>query len=97
MVPSAAMTGGRKITAPRPVPVGCDEEPVTDGSLIAESTKVKAPAAPRSSFASGWALIVRPISRVPWMTKGVATAVHAAAWRGGRKPSAMCIAAPFSG
>ena len=38
IVPNAAMTGGLKMTARSPVPVGCDELPVTDGSLMADST-----------------------------------------------------------
>jgi hypothetical protein len=79
IVPRAAITGGRKITAPSPVPVGWDDEPVTEGNLIAERTKVKAPAAPSNNVASGCSLMVRLIARVPWMTKGAATAVHAAA------------------
>lgn len=87
------MTGGRKMIAPTPVPVGWELEPVTDGSLIADMTKVKAPAAPSSRRALGLSRTMRAALRVPWMTKGAATAVHAAAWTGGRKPSAMCISA----
>ena len=79
IVPSAAMTGGRKMMAPSPVPVGCDELPVTDGNLMADSTNEYAPTPPSSSFDSGCFSIVRLISRAPWMTKGAATALQAAA------------------
>ncbi len=47
-MPRNAITGGRKSTAPTPVPVGCDELPVIEGSLKADSTNVKAPAAASS-------------------------------------------------
>ena len=78
------MTGGRKRTAPSPVPVGWLELPVTDGSLIADRTKVNAPAAPSSRRLSGCSRTSRTTWRAPWTTNGVATAVHAAACHGGR-------------
>ena len=52
-VPSSAITGGLNSTAPNPVPVGCEHEPVTDGSFNADSTKLNAPAAPSRSLLSG--------------------------------------------
>ena len=48
IVPRKAITGGRNRIAPTPVPVGCEELPVTEGSLMADRTKVKAPAAANS-------------------------------------------------
>ena len=39
MMPSTAMTGAPNSTAPRPVPVGWLDEPLTLGILSADSTK----------------------------------------------------------
>ena len=54
MLPMKAITGGLNSTAPKPVPVGCDDDPVTDGILMALSTNVNAPAAPSSRPVSGF-------------------------------------------
>src|SRR3954471_18684625 len=89
-VPRSAITGGRNRTAPAPVPVGWLELPVTDGSLIALSTNVNAPAAPSSSVDSGWSRTSFTTARAPWATNGAAASVQPRAWAGGRKPSAMC-------
>src|SRR4051794_23323427 len=89
-VPRSAITGGRKRIAPAPVPVGWLELPVTDGSLIALSTKVNAPAAPSSSVDSGFSRTSFTTARAPCTTKGAAAIVHPAACAVGRKPSAMC-------
>src|SRR3954452_16297050 len=89
-VPRRAITGGRKRIAPAPVPVGWLELPVTDGSLIALSTKVNAPAAPSSSVDSGFSRTSRTTARAPCTTKGAAATVQPIAWAGGRNPSAMC-------
>lgn len=56
IIPRKAMTGGLNSAAPTPVPVGCEDDPVTLGSLIAESTKVKAPAVASRSLFSGCSL-----------------------------------------
>ena len=56
MVPSTAMIGGRNRMAPSPVPVGCEQLPVTDGIFRADRTNVKAPDAPRSRVLSGCSL-----------------------------------------
>src|SRR3954452_11579093 len=89
-VPSSAITGGRNRIAPSPVPVGWLELPVTDGSLIALSTNVKAPAAPSSSVDSGFSRTSLTTARAPWTTNGAAATVQPIAWAGGRNPSAMC-------
>ena len=57
MAPSTAMTGGLNKMAPNGVPVGCELEPVTDGILMALSTKLNAPAAPSNMAVSGFSLI----------------------------------------
>ena len=72
------------------MPVGWLELPVTDGSLIALSTKVNAPAAPSSSVDSGFSRTSFTTARAPCTTKGAAAIVHPAACAAGRKPSAMC-------
>src|SRR3954451_14517639 len=93
MVPSSAMTGGRNSTAPAPVPVGWLELPVTEGSLIALSTKVNAPAAPSSRVASGCSRTSLTTVRAPCTTNGAAAMVQPTACAGGRNPSAMCMRA----
>src|SRR3954447_19134446 len=90
-VPRSAITGGRNRIAPAPVPVGWLELPVTDGSLIALSTKVKAPAAPSSSVDSGFSRTSFTTARAPWTTNGAAAIVQPMACAGGRNPSAMCM------
>src|SRR5215210_8041279 len=90
ILPSRAITGGRNSTAPAPVPVGWLELPVTDGSLIALSTKVNAPAAPSRRVASGRSRTSLTTARAPWATNGAAAIVQPRAWAGGRNPSAMC-------
>src|SRR3954471_12313265 len=89
-VPSSAITGGRNRTAPRPVPVGWLELPVTEGSLIALSTKVNAPAAPSSNVDSGFSRTSLTTARAPCATNGAAAIVQPIACPAGRKPSAMC-------
>src|SRR4051812_47475284 len=95
IVPSTAITGGRNSTAPRPVPVGWLELPVTEGSLIALSTKVNAPAAPSSSVDSGFSRTSLTTQRAPWTTNGAAATVQPTACTGGSIPSAMCTCCPF--
>src|SRR3954470_16634659 len=89
-VPSSAITGGLNRTAPRPVPVGWLELPVTEGSLIALSTKVNAPAAPSSRVDSGFSRTSLATARAPCTTNGAAAIVQPMACAGGRNPSAMC-------
>ena len=84
IVPTRTITHGPNKTAPRPIPVGCDELPVTDGSLSAERTKQKPPAAPSSSNAERFSAIVFLVLRTLWMTAGAAAAVQTAAYTGGR-------------
>src|SRR3954452_3200849 len=89
-VPSSAITGGLNRTAPSPVPVGWLELPVTEGSLIALSTNVNAPAAPSSRVDSGFSRTSFTTARAPCTTNGAAAMVQPAACPAGRKPSAMC-------
>src|SRR4051794_27576430 len=96
-VPSSAITGGLNRTAPRPVPVGWLELPVTEGSLIALSTKVNAPAAPSSRVDSGFSRTSLTTARAPWTTNGAAASVQPIACAGGRNPSAMCTEHPHPG
>ncbi len=44
------MVVGPKSIAPRPVPVGCEQLPVTEGIFKADSTNTKPPASPNSTF-----------------------------------------------
>ena len=94
IVPSRAITGGRKRIAPNPVPVGCELDPVTDGIFSADSTNANAPAAPSRSLVSGSSRTCLTTARAPCTTNGAATTVHTAACSGGRYPSAMCMTAP---
>ena len=91
MEANTAITGGRNSTVPRPVPVGCDVEPVTDGIFRADSTNVNAPAAPRSRPVPGFSLSSVLTRHAPWTTNGAAATVHPTAWPTGRKPSAICM------
>ncbi len=86
IVPSTAMTGGRNRMAPRPVPVGWEQLPVTDGIFSADRTNVNAPDAPSSRVDSGCALTSRVRARTPWTTKGAAAAVQATACPGAGTP-----------
>ena len=79
MVPTRTITQGPNRTAPSPMPVGCDELPVTEGSLSAERTKQKPPAAPSSSRAERFSAIVFLVLRTLWTTAGAAAAVQTAA------------------
>ncbi len=84
MVPTRTMTQGPNRIAPRPTPVGCDELPVTDGSLSAERTKQKPPAAPSSSSDERFSLMMRAVLRTLCTTAGADAAVQTAANSGGR-------------
>ena len=53
MSPSTVVAVGPKRMAPSPTPVGCEQEPVAEGSLRAESTKAKAPHMASSTLARG--------------------------------------------
>ena len=55
--PMGAMAAGPNSTAPRPVPVGWEQLPVTEGSFRAERTNVNAAATPSSMRCSGFSFI----------------------------------------
>ena len=50
IIPSKDIIDGPKRIAPSPVPVGCEQLPVTEGILSDERMKTKAPASARSIF-----------------------------------------------
>src|SRR5438067_12996644 len=74
MVPNTAIDEGPKRMAPSATPVGCEQLPVTDGILSAESTNEKAPDMPRVSLLWGDLCTWREIVRIPQTTKGAETA-----------------------
>ncbi len=92
IAPSKAITEGPNNTAPRPVPVGCEQEPVTLGIFIADRTKVNAPDAARVSFICGCSRMILMTLTAPWATNGADTRPHPMQCSGGRKPSMMCMA-----
>jgi len=49
---------GPRIMAGKPVPVGCEQLPVTEGSFSADRTKMKAPIKARSGLASGVCFVI---------------------------------------
>ncbi len=91
MVPRTHMTGGPKRTAPSPVPVGCEHEPVTLGIFSADRTKVNAPAAARVRRVCGCSRITRRSFTAPCTRKGAAAVAQATQCLGGKNPSIMCI------
>ena len=64
---------------------------MTEGSFTADSAKVKAPAAASRSLESGSLRTCLTTALAPWTTNGAEATNQAAACRGGRKPSAMCM------
>ena len=84
MRPMRTITQGPNNTAPRPMPVGCEELPVTDGSLSADSTKQNPPAAPSRSSEERFSATVLRVLRTLCTTKGAAAAVQTAQYAGGR-------------
>ena len=78
--------------APRPVPVMCEHEPVTDGILSDEITKINAPAMATSVIARRSCATVRLMEKYPASRKGSASTPHKTHMDGGKKPSMMCIA-----
>ena len=81
-------------TAERPVPVGCELEPVADGSLSDESRKMNAPASATVIFCSGCSRISFTIALAPNTMKGIARMNQTAHQIGSRYPSIMCIDSP---
>ena len=84
MMPSTAMGGAPKRTAPRPVPVGWLEEPETLGILRAERTKAYAPIMARSKMVFRCSATIFRMAIRPHTRKGRQMAPQAMAWTGGR-------------
>ena len=95
--PSTAMVMGPNRMAPRPTPVGWEQEPLKEGSFRAESTKAKAPHMARRILARGASSTFLLMDRKPAATKGTHTAPHTTHQPAGRKPSAMCMAEALMG
>ena len=70
--------------APRPVPVGWEQLPVTDGNFSAESTKAKAPAAAMLRRAWGFSAKSLLNRTAPVTTKGAEMAYQATQCAAGR-------------
>src|SRR5512143_330249 len=77
MVPSTAMTEGPNRIEPRPVPVGWEQLPVTEGSFKADKTNVKALQAASNSLARGYCFTTLATRRALITTNGRETAVQA--------------------
>jgi hypothetical protein len=92
MTQSTAVIPGPNKTAASPVPVGCDDEPVTDGSFNELRTKIKAPATAMSIFCcSGNSCSFFWSAIKPQTMNGAAAANQIITHTNGRKPSIMCI------
>jgi len=85
------MATGPKSRAPSPVPVGCEQLPVTEGSFSAERTKAKAAATPSSMRCSGLSRMRFLMASRPPATNGTAAIVQPTACSKGKKPSMMCM------
>lgn len=83
-MPRSAMTDGPKTMAPSPVPVGCEQDPVTEGIFKAESTKAKAPEAASVIRASGRSATIWRMRRAPITTKGAEAIYQPRHWAAGR-------------
>ncbi len=94
IVARTEVTAGPKRTALAPVPVGWDDDPVTDGSLSEERTKMNAPETASRERSSRSSAMSRRIRTTPYATTGRASANQSAAQNGGRNPSMMCMRSP---
>ncbi len=86
------MAVGPKIIAPKPIPVGCEQLPVSDGSFSADSTKVKAAETPKIIFNFGLFLIFLLIEDNPRKINGIHSAPQEMLHNGDKNPSIICIA-----
>ena len=84
IVPSNAITDGPNTMAPKPVPVGCEHDPVTLGIFSAERTKAKAPAAASVRRACGRSATIFFTFKAPTTTNGAETANQPTQCKGGR-------------
>ena len=58
IVAKTHVTAGPKSTALKPLPVGCEELPVTDGSFREDKTKINAPETANNGFDSGFSSVI---------------------------------------
>ena len=92
MRPSTVITRGPNRIAPRPTPVGWEQEPDTEGIFRADSTKAKAPHMASRILARGAWSIFFLMEKKPATRKGTHTAPQPMAQFTGSMPSAMCMA-----
>ena len=70
------MVNGPNRIAPRPTPVGWEQEPLKEGIFRADSTKAKAPHMASRILALGAASMRFLMEKKPATTKGTHTAPH---------------------
>ena len=76
IIPSKDIIDGPKRIAPSPVPVGCEQLPVTEGILSDERMKTKAPASARSIFVLLFFFACFCILIPPAIRNGIHTTPH---------------------
>jgi hypothetical protein len=91
MTASTTITAGPNKIAPRPIPVGCEQLPVTEGIFSEDSTKVKAPAKASKNISLAFSLTTRLMALILNMANGKAAINHKEAHFTGKNPSAICI------
>ena len=74
-----------------PVPVGWEEEPVMEGSLREESTKMNAPLTANSIFCCGLSAKSFPVCIMPHSTKGAESKYQKMHHSRGKNPSIICM------
>src|SRR5512136_1769055 len=94
MVPMTVVMKGPKAMAGRPVPVGWDELPVTEGSFREERMKTKPPVIPRRGRASRSRERNLRSYRIPRARQGRAASHQRRHHEAGRNPSMICTGTP---
>ena len=90
MADNTLVTAGPNKTAPKPVPVGWDELPVTDGSFNEDNININAPETARRGFDSGFLSVNLLILTTPYETTGMDNAYQNKHHCQGKNPSMMC-------
>src|SRR5512136_166995 len=91
---TTAVIHGPKDIVESPVPVGCEQLPVTDGSFKDERMKINPPVTPRRGRASRSRSTTFFSWYIPSMRQGNAIAHHTIHHCRGRNPSIMCMLSP---
>jgi len=91
MKASTEVTPTPKNMVEKPVPVGWEEEPVTDGSFRDDKTKMKAPDNASMVLCAGSSRMIFLIFRKPYIKNGTDTNVQNNAHSGLKNPSIICI------